>query len=367
MERYRHCLLLVLIAAFWIGITGCSDDDLVFDTELSRAIGISLNEAVDQYRVPGAVISIIDPAGARWTGTSGLANLETGETMTADLRFYIGSNTKPFTAIVVLQLVDEGRIELDAPIGDYLPGLITRGGDITVRLLLNMRSGLGNYGANPEFTKAYENNPDHIWTAEELVQYSNYTVSEPGERFKYNNANYIILGLLIEKTTGRTYEEAVVSRIVSPLGLDHTSLPTTADMPIPHAHGYRFEDGEVKDLTMFYPVELSWAAGVIVSNVSDMLVFLEAFISGSLLSKEMFLEQWTLVPTGRENITYGLAAADMNGSYGHTGSYHDIFTSAMFHRNGYKIVVLCNGQAEGGNDDSTAAKIYFKIVSDVGI
>ncbi len=81
----------------------------------------------------------------------------------------------------------------------------------------------------------------------------------------------------------------------------------------------------------------------------------------------MFLEQWTQFPTGRENITYGLAAADVNGSYGHAGSYNDIFTSAMFHRNGYDIVVLCNGQSEGGNDDSTAAKIYFKIVSDVGI
>jgi D-alanyl-D-alanine carboxypeptidase len=152
------CLILFLLAAQACAIK----NDLSFsrvDPSMGQRVQKELDAAVAEYNVPGAVLALRDMDGKTQTWTSGLAELETKKAMSKDLYLMIGSTTKSYTATMVLQLVDDGLIKLDEPIGKYLPGLVPRENKITIRHLLEMRSGLGAYGRNPEFTKFMEPKP----------------------------------------------------------------------------------------------------------------------------------------------------------------------------------------------------------------
>jgi D-alanyl-D-alanine carboxypeptidase len=172
--------------------------------------------------------------------------------MSRNLHFRIGSVTKTYTSTVVLQLYDEGLINLDDPIGKYLPGLVPQEDKITIRHLLEMRSGLGDYN-NSELAKFFEANPGRILTPEELMQFASFMIGEPGGEFNYTNTNYILLGILIEKVTNRTFEEQVKRRILQPLGMSQTFAPTDPEIPAPYAHGYRYEGGKLTDATFSLP------------------------------------------------------------------------------------------------------------------
>ncbi|WP_043637717.1 serine hydrolase domain-containing protein, partial [Nonomuraea candida] len=175
----------------------------------------------------------------------------------------IGSNTKTFTATVVLQLVAEGRVALDAPVDDYLPefGLDRR---ITVRMLLQHTSGIfnftGEFYEDGTFApgipatmagKEWADHRFHTYSPEELVRLALARPArfEPGTGWSYANTNYVLARLLIEKVTGRPIAAEMQRLIIGPLGLTGTSQPTTeTEIPAPHAHAYyRYdEDGEHK-------------------------------------------------------------------------------------------------------------------------
>ncbi|TKJ46632.1 hypothetical protein CEE34_07985, partial [Candidatus Aerophobetes bacterium Ae_b3a] len=211
------CLILFLLAAQgWAKKNELSVSRV--DPSMDQRMQEALDAAVAEYNVPGAILALGDMEGHTRTWTSGLADLETGKSMSGDLYFLIGSTTKSYTATMVLQLVDDGLITLDEPIGKYLPGLIPRENEITIRLLLEMRSGLGEYGPNPEFEKFMEPNPLRACTPEQLIQFSLDKTGEPDKEFHYTNANYILLGMLIEKITNNSFRNEMQRRILQPLG-----------------------------------------------------------------------------------------------------------------------------------------------------
>lgn len=361
------CLILFLLAA-----QGCAKKNELSVSRVDLSMGHRVQEALDtavaEYNVPGAILTLGDMNGNTRIWTSGLAELETGKSMSKDLYFLIGSATKSYTATIVLQLVDEGKISLDDPIGKYLPGLVPRENKITIRHLLEMRSGLGDYGPNPEFTKFMEPDPLRACTPEQLVKFSLDKTGEPDKEFHYTNTNYILLGMLIEKVTNNSFRNEMKRRILQPLGMSHTFMLTELKMPIPYAHGYRYEEGKVVDGTYSIHPSLFWTAGGIVSTAADQLIWAKALLEGRLLSPQAHSEQFNMKPASSKLGFYGFGVMNMNGLIGHGGNYDNLYTSFVGRYHGYDCVILVNGQAGDAEEKTFRAKaVLLKVIEKTGL
>jgi D-alanyl-D-alanine carboxypeptidase len=198
---------------------------------------------------------------------AGYADLRRREPATPAHRFRIASNTKAFTAAVVLQLVGEGRLGLGDPVDRYLPGF--RGG-ITVRQLLNHTSGLYDPTNDRAFWAPYLDAGDrgHIYRPRDIVAtaMAHPPTAPPGTKHDYSNTNYLVAGLLIEAVTGQSAVSQVYRRILVPLHLTRTSFPTVD----PRLHGRYLHGYDLarNDMTVFSP-SYDWTAGAIVSTVDD--------------------------------------------------------------------------------------------------
>ncbi|MBW4722175.1 serine hydrolase domain-containing protein [Saccharothrix obliqua] len=294
--------------------------------------------ALDRYQAvagPGAAVHAGDATGA-WTLSSGTAKVGQQRPITANDHFRIGSQTKTFTASVVLQLVDEGRVVLDAPIERYLPGVIAGNYDgdvITVRQLLQHTSGMVRDVRDPVA------NPDGTYDLAELVRSAmdEPAQSAPGAAMNYSNVGYLVLGLLIERLTGRTARDLITDRVITPLGLTETSFPAprTRALAEPYLPGYV---GERLGPFFFWvdattAVELSfWStAGAMASTPSDLVKFYRAILDGRVFSPAALAEmRRTIAP----NHFYGLGLAKVDLScggeaWGHNGilnTGHNSFT-----------------------------------------
>ncbi|PZG22371.1 serine hydrolase domain-containing protein [Nonomuraea aridisoli] len=274
--------------------------------ELQQAI----QEIVDSGFV-GVQLRVHDERG-EWAGSAGVSELGETAKPPTDGRFRIGSNTKTFTATLVLQLVAEGRIGLDTPVHDHLPefGLDPR---ITVRMLLQHTSGVFNFTGEyyddgtvapgiPWAGQEWVDNRFRTYRPEELVRLalSKPARFEPGTDWSYSNTNYVLARLLIEKVTGRSVTEEMQRLILGPLGLSGTVSPDTRpDIPGPHAHAYyRYEEaGEEKtvDVTRQNPSWIS-SGGDMISTTQDLHTFISALLGGRLLPAPLLAEMCTPHP-----------------------------------------------------------------------
>lgn len=175
--------------------------------------------------VPGVIVAVRRPGTGLQTRAAGLANIAAQRPARAADRFRVGSLTKTFTATIVLQLVAEGRLSLDAPIARWLPGLLPAGNIITVRELLNHTSGLFDYvNDGPQFVEQALANPARHWSLRTLLSFAvdKPLWFAPGTQWRYSNTNYIVLGLLVETVTGRPFGAVLRQRVLRPLHLSAT-------------------------------------------------------------------------------------------------------------------------------------------------
>ncbi|MEV5940388.1 serine hydrolase domain-containing protein [Streptomyces sp. NPDC051994] len=291
----------------------------------------SLNALVRDDGMPAALASVQGRNGRTRTYTAGVGDLTTGSKVPRDGQVRIGSNTKAFTAVVVLQLVGEGKIGLDASVDTYLPGLVRGEGidgrRITVRQLLQQTSGLPNYSDYLGDDVRYYAPRELLATA--LQHPADFT---PGTSWKYSNTNYVLAGLLIQKVTGRPLAEEIDRRVVRPAGLRHTYFPAPGDASIrePHPHGYYREsaDAPPRDITEIDP-SWGWAAGQLVSTGSDLDRFFSALLAGRLLPSAQLAQMRSTVPaeaTFGPGARYGLGIVSRplpcgGLSWGHGGSF----------------------------------------------
>ncbi|SFY32891.1 serine hydrolase domain-containing protein [Streptomyces atratus] len=267
-----------------------------------------LNALLHSDGLPAALASVTDRAGHTRTYTAGVGDLATGSKVPRDGQVRIGSNTKTFTAVVVLQLVGEGKIRLDAPVDTYLPGLVRGEGidgrHITVRQLLQHTSGLPNYSN-------YLGAEVRYFAPRELlgIALQHKADFDPGEGWKYSNTNYVLAGLIVEKVTRHPLSREMDRRIIKRIGLHHTYFPAPGDATIREAHpkGYYRDsaDAPLVDVTEIDP-SWGWAAGQLVSTDSDLNRFFTALLSGDLLQEA----QLTQMRTGTEpaGATFGPGA-----------------------------------------------------------
>jgi D-alanyl-D-alanine carboxypeptidase len=303
----------------------------LLDQELGKKLQAALEAAVvsPDTKWPGAVLYVHAPGLGTWSGAAGLGDVEANTPMRPSDRFRAGSLTKPFIATVVLQLVEEGRFGLDDPIDkllrDGVAGKLPNTDRITVRMLLNHTSGVAEFSdaAGPEEIA----HPDKVWTAEEFLDFAAAREPQfaPGEYQRYTNTNYLLLGMIIEKATGRSWREEVRQRIIEPLNLKDTLLPAPEETALPgdHAHGYAdFGQGPL-DATELVTASVVGAAGgqSLVTNAPDLATFIDALLAGRLFKKAGSLDQMlTFVqfsPAPPESVVvkeYGLGL--MEASYG---------------------------------------------------
>ncbi|BDH12959.1 serine hydrolase domain-containing protein [Streptomyces hygroscopicus] len=262
------------------------------------AVQQGLSALVRSDGLPAALASVKDRAGRTRTYTAGVGNLATGSKVPEDGQVRIGSNTKVFTAVVVLQLVGEGRIGLDATVDTYLPGLVRGEGidgrRITVRQLLQHTSGLPNY-------TAYLGDDVRYFEPRDLLDIALQHKADfaPGTKWEYSNTNYVLAGLIIQKVTGRPLAKEMERRVIQRIGLRHTYFPAPGDMTIrePHPQGY-YRDAAgapLRDITEMDP-SWGWAAGQMISTNSDLNQFFTALLAGRLLPAAQLAQMRTTVP-----------------------------------------------------------------------
>jgi D-alanyl-D-alanine carboxypeptidase len=236
----------------------------------------------------GARIALLDRDGSVSEVAAGTTSVDpTSGTVDLDVAWNVGSVTKMFVAVVVMQLAEEGRIDLDGGIDAFMPTL--SGADrITPRHLLQHTSGLAEYGNQA----AVLTDAQREWMPAELLAVAEAAgrAGEPGSGYHYSNTNYIVLGEIIEQVTGNAWDDEVRTRIVEPLGLTNTSA-IRDEQPI----GYKIADGAFVDSTSSTHPSLGGAAGGMQSTGRDLLRFVVGITDGSLLSAQSQLEMQTFV------------------------------------------------------------------------
>ncbi|WP_231930827.1 serine hydrolase domain-containing protein [Micromonospora coriariae] len=305
---------------------------------------------------------------------SGVADMDTGAPMPVDGYFRIGSTTKTFVSVVLLQLVGEGRIGLDDPIERWLPGVVEGNGNdgrhVTVRHVLQHTSGLYDATNDLAVLRSADgflaHRLDH-YTEAQLVAIAmrHPPLFAAGTHWSYANTNYLLAGMLIKRVTGHLWYGEVRSRILAPLHLTHTFYPgDRPTLPQPHAEGYRqFAPGEpLVDTTIFNPT-VTASAGGLVSTTSDMTRFWQALARGQLLRPGQMAElHRTVLADGfqaiRPGIRYGLGIMWIpnrcGGSWAHVGSMPGMSTLAAVTPGGKRSTVLYLATELADPDRATA-------------
>lgn len=349
--------LVTALAALGVAVPAASA------TQRAEQAKPAFQEQVDAVQRTGTVGVLARSAGPRGVqyATAGVADAETNRKARPGDKFRIASATKTYVSAVVLQLVGEGRLSLDDTVEDVLPGVVSGNGNdgsrITVRQLLNHTSGLFNYTADfPALTgiDAYQAGRYTTWTDEQLVGIAMRHAPdfEPGAKWSYSNTNYTLAGMIIEKITGRTWQQEVTKRVVRPLGLRDTLTPTTsARIPGSHLKGYSAfgESAPAIDVTAFNP-SAAGAAGAMISNAGDMTTFYQALMSGRLLKPAQLTEMKKTVRAAEldeawPGASYGLGLMEIpltcGGSYySHGGDLPGYATRTGATADGGRVVVL---------------------------
>ena len=341
---------------------------------------LSATQSLVDGGYPAALAAVTKADGSTVGVAVGKGNLETGEAPPLDGEVRIGSSTKTFTAVVIMQLVQEGKITLDEPVESYLPGLLKGegidGSKITVRQLLQHTSGLPEYTDQIGLEDPFANR-DKYYSARDTLDLalSKPAAFEPGSQFKYTNTNYIVLSLLAEKVTHRPLAEQITKRIIEPLGLSHTYYPGPGEENIrgTHPHAYtRNNQGQLEDITRQDP-SAAGGAGAMISTPSELGTFLQATLNGTLLNQDSITEMKKTVDTsnlsGVPGSGYGLGILSMplscGTAWGHSGGIPGYVTQNMVGPDG-TAVTIAGTAARGIVDpsDTTAVRQKAKLMPD---
>ncbi|MFG3496765.1 serine hydrolase domain-containing protein [Streptomyces sp. NPDC047886] len=281
---------------------------------------------------PGA-IAVLQRGGKRHVVRAGVAELGTERQPRPTDHIRLASTAKMFSGAVSLRLVDQGRLRLDATIGEVLPHLPAAWHEVTLRQLLSHTSGLPDFSQSPEFVEFVTSDPRRVVDSRRLLDFvaDEPLLFPPGTRYAYSNSDNITVALMAEAATGRRYEDLLRRLVNRPLALRDTSLPAGAALPEPYLHGYDVSSPDrPEDVSEAISASFSWASGGIVSTPADLNRFIRGYAGGRLVSDATRREQLTFVegaassPPGPGVNAGGLAiyryTTRCGVVYGHTGN-----------------------------------------------
>jgi D-alanyl-D-alanine carboxypeptidase len=350
------------------------------DPALASELQGILERLVADGSIPGAVLAVHVPGREPWVGASGYRDLQMRLPMEPETRVRIASISKVFTAVVVMQLVEEGRITLDTPVSEWFPELVPDGDQITVRRLLNHTTGLYDYLEDRQFLNKAFQKPDYRWDPAELVSYAvqHKSAFPPGmhNAWDYSSTNYVILGMIVEQVTGNSLAAEMRARIFEPLELHRTFFVPDEQVDGQQARGYRMSYDQTHVSLSF-----AFATANIVSTVSDVQRFGEALFGGRLLKPETLdLMQTFENGKGQYNmpqLEYGLGIMrnhlpvgnDARGNrrpqavslvMGHTGGFAG-FRSVLWYAPETGVTIAL-GMNQGATDSNILATQAYKAI-----
>jgi D-alanyl-D-alanine carboxypeptidase len=300
-----------------------------------------VDEQIKAGRFSGAVLVVKDGVPLLREGF-GAANREWDIPNTPDTKFRLGSVTKQFTAVSIMQLVEAGKLSVDDPISKYYADAPTAWSKITIKHLLTHTSGIPSYTGIPGFFDKDGRLPLKPAEIVKLTQ-DKPLEFEPGSKYAYDNTGYILLGYVIEKISGQTYADYVGQHLFQPLGLKNTGYDVSSQILAKRASGYSpgkngWENADYLDMSLPY------AAGSLYSTVDDLLIWDRALTDGKLLTEASRKAMWT---DYGNKYGFGWALGDQSGHARimHGGGIHGFSTSLNRYPNdGLVTIVLSNFQ-----------------------
>lgn len=301
----------------------------------------------------------------------GLADMEWNIPNQPDTKHRLGSITKQFTATLIMQLVEQGKLKLDVPISTYLPDYPKKNGDvITIHHLLTHTSGIPNMTSFPGFLKNVSRN---AYSPQQLVNMSADSTLEfkPGERFAYSNSGYLLLGYIIEKVTGRSYEQLLQEKIFTPLKMNNTGYDHHETLLKNRARAYE-KKGRSYVNADFIDMSVPHAAGALYSTVEDLYLWDQALYGNQLLKKENMVLLFTKhIPSGESYYGYGWVIGEIPlgntgeriETIGHGGGINGFNTQITRISSDKSFIVLLNntgGAPLGEMTNAIAAILYDK-------
>ncbi|GAA4867389.1 serine hydrolase domain-containing protein [Actinomycetospora straminea] len=309
--------------------------------QIDRAAGASLRDGVT-----GAIVSVVDPARGTLIKAYGTADTA-GTPMTPDLHYRIASVSKTFTADAVLELAGQGRLDLDAPLSDFVPD-VPNASTIRIRDLLAMRGGVFDFTADPGFLARYTADPTLPgWTPQDVVGIVRANAAQakpPNTATVYSNSEFVLLGLVLERVTGQSAQQYLTG-LIGRFGLSQTSYPTTDALPSPSSRGY-IATGDpqtpppYRDGTTSNP-QVPFTAGALISTVPDLTRYAPMLAGGQGLSPSVAAQRqtWGPLTTSGPRAQYGLGILQLGDWVGHNGSIFG-YSDAMFHLPSQRATVV---------------------------
>jgi CubicO group peptidase (beta-lactamase class C family) len=281
MSRSNRAIIQAVFLSAFI-ITG------IFNVSYGQAKADKLDKLISAYAEYGQFngsVLVAEKGKVIYKKGLGLADMEWNVPNQPDTKFRLGSITKQFTSMLIMQLVEQGKLKLDVPISTYLPDYPKKNGEIiTIHHLLTHSSGILNMTSFPRFFKDISRNP---YSSLQLVNlFADSTLQfKPGERNAYSNSGYILLGYIIEKITGRSYRQVLQENIFTPLNMKNTGYDDYRPLLKNRARGYE-KNGRLYLNANFIDMSVPYAAGALYSTVEDLYLWDQALYGNQLLRKE---------------------------------------------------------------------------------
>lgn len=314
-----------------------------------------LESWIAEWDVAGAVVAVAAPGQEPIVIPVGVTNKESGEPIDGEDYFRIGSVTKMTTATILLQLQEEGLLDLDAPLTEVLPSWAERqfapGSTITPRMLLNHTSGLIAYELDSDFSNQVLLRLNQAWQPDEIIDFAivKGLLFEPGAEWSYGTTSYLLAGQVIEQLTGNPAHEELRARVLDPLGMDNTYLPPAEVPPEPVVSGYYDLAGTGEETAVVTALpqaglqSLGWTGGGLESQVTDVIKLLPGIVDGGLLSEASLAEMAS--PTLGTEYGLGVNVAPIAGqdAWWHGGGVPGFRTAhAYFPDSGVSIGLVSN-------------------------
>lgn len=309
-------------------------------------------DEVNNFNSEGGIVAVYVPGKWYWAGASGNALLNPTTPADTSMSFRVGSLSKSMLAVSLLKLQEQGSLDLDDFLTQWLDpadaALIPNSAQISIRQLLNHKSGIGNYTSSNGFvTTLAIQGLGHVFTPQDLIGFGTAQGASfpPGASWEYSNTNYVVAALVIEAASGLPYENYIQNNVLNPLGLINSYFPSTDTLPGSFMGSFfdiNFSPPK-EDFTYVDPSG-TFGAGPLASKLTDMIFWLEALVEGNILTPNSQTELFTFVNASWPNIDYGLGIGEYdNGNYsaiGHTGAVFN--SSNMQYVNGANYYVVYN-------------------------
>ena len=325
-----------------------------------------IRQQMKKQHIPGLSLAVVRNGKIVKAMGYGLADVELNVSATPETLYEIGSITKQFTATAVMMQVEDGKIGIDDKISEYLSGLPDSWKDVTVRHLLTHTSGIKNFTAVPGFDKITLAPATHDEVIKTVAAYP--LEFKSGDKWSYSNTGYYLLGMILEKASGKSYSDLLNDRIFKPLRMSATRINDLHAILRHRAGGYEWQEGALRRAD-FISMTWPYAAGALVSSVKDLAKWDAALYSDRLVKMTSLQQMWTPVKLNNGSTSpYGFGWS-VDKVKGHTYVSHGGgipgFTSyiARYPDDRLTVIVLCNQMVDTGKIAGFVAGLYLPVVA----